>query len=86
MTFADIPLLPVVGSKGENQFNFQLHWLNNKELEFTMEAEIILQELHRGTLGNDDSHEGHNCDSRHDGSDSDHHHEENDPDGRCVYI
>ncbi|KAK3098460.1 hypothetical protein FSP39_019692 [Pinctada imbricata] len=72
----DIPLLPVVGAKGENQFNFQLHWLNNKELEFTMEAEIILQELHHGTLGGEEGQEGHHYDNHHDGSDSDHHQEQ----------
>ncbi|CAC5419370.1 DMXL [Mytilus coruscus] len=46
----DIPLLPVVNTDGDVQHNFQLHWLNNKELQFTMEAETILQEMHKGTM------------------------------------
>lgn len=28
-----------------NMFQFSLHWLNNKEIYFSMEAEKILQEL-----------------------------------------
>ncbi|XP_055901191.1 dmX-like protein 2 isoform X3 [Biomphalaria glabrata] len=43
----DIPLLPIVGNKEDVDNNFRLHWLNNKELEFTMEAEKLLQELHQ---------------------------------------
>ncbi|XP_035825075.1 dmX-like protein 2 [Aplysia californica] len=43
----DIPLLPIVGSKDDVDSNFRLHWLNNKDLEFTMEAEKLLQELHQ---------------------------------------
>ncbi|VDI15898.1 Hypothetical predicted protein [Mytilus galloprovincialis] len=55
----DIPLLPVVNTDGDVQHNFQLHWLNNKELQFTMEAETILQEMHKGTMyeGQMDNHE-----------------------------
>ncbi|XP_033750320.1 dmX-like protein 2 [Pecten maximus] len=60
----DIPLLPVVGTKGEVQHNFQLHWLNNKELQFTMEAEVILQDMHKSSVG----HHHHDHDI---GSDSD---------------
>lgn len=63
----DVPLLPVIGSK-DQQFNFQLHWLNNKELQFTMEAEVILQDMHRGVLNVD----GHSEDPQHEASDSDH--------------
>ncbi|XP_069136751.1 dmX-like protein 2 [Argopecten irradians] len=61
----DIPLLPVVGSKSEAQHNFQLHWLNNKELQFTMEAEVILQDLHKSSISH---HHHHDLDV---GSDSD---------------
>ncbi|CAL1529694.1 unnamed protein product [Lymnaea stagnalis] len=43
----DIPLLPIVGNKEDVDNNFRLHWLNNKDLEFTMEAEKLLQELHQ---------------------------------------
>lgn len=54
----------MVGAKGDVQHNFQLHWLNNKELQFTMEAEVILQELHKSSV----SHHHHDADM---GSDSD---------------
>lgn len=75
----DVPLLPVIGSK-DQQFNFQLHWLNNKELQFTMEAEVILQDMHRGVLNVD----GHSEDPQHEASDSDrddHHVDEVDKSG-----
>ncbi|XP_056021522.1 dmX-like protein 2 isoform X2 [Ostrea edulis] len=65
----DVPLLPVIGSKGDQQFNFQLHWLNNKELQFTMEAEIILQDMHKGVLNVDSHGDEH---GNHEASDSDH--------------
>ncbi|XP_052281684.1 dmX-like protein 2 isoform X4 [Dreissena polymorpha] len=43
----DIPLAPTLGRKAGGEHTFQLHWLNNKELQFTMESEKILQEMHR---------------------------------------
>ncbi|XP_064608806.1 dmX-like protein 2 isoform X2 [Liolophura sinensis] len=47
----DIPLLPTVGGRGHIvETDFRLHWLNNKELQFSMEAETILQELHRKSI------------------------------------
>ena len=45
LIFSDLPLLSVVGSQS-SAGSFRLHWLNNKELQFTMEAERLLQELH----------------------------------------
>jgi hypothetical protein len=68
---SDIPLLPVIGSKGDQQFNFQLHWLNNKELQFTMEAEVILQDMHKGVL-NVDSHGDDHHHGNQEASDSEH--------------
>lgn len=48
---SDIPLLPTVGGRGHTmESDFRLHWLNNKELQFSMEAETILQELHRKSI------------------------------------
>ncbi|XP_059222460.1 dmX-like protein 2 [Stomoxys calcitrans] len=43
----DIPLVPSMQSTSDssNQNNFVLHWLNNKEMDFTIQAEAILQEL-----------------------------------------
>lgn len=49
----DIPLLPTTGSSNDQLFHFQLNWLNNKELQFTTEAEKILQEMHKHTSIND---------------------------------
>ncbi|KAL8625455.1 hypothetical protein ACOMHN_018600 [Nucella lapillus] len=49
----DLPLQPLTGNpKAAN--NFRVHWLNNKELQFTMEAEKLLQELH-SKLQNEES-------------------------------
>nr|KAG5690689.1 hypothetical protein BaRGS_013475 [Batillaria attramentaria] len=55
----DIPLLPMTGSH-EARHNFRLHWLDNKELQFTMEAEKLLQELHT-KLMHDESITAHNA-------------------------
>ncbi|XP_044020160.1 dmX-like protein 2 isoform X2 [Aphidius gifuensis] len=44
----DIPLVPsLITDDPEREPNFILHWLNNKEMHFTMQAENILQELTR---------------------------------------
>lgn len=46
--FVDIPLVPsLITGDPEREPNFILHWLNNKEMHFTMQAESILQELTR---------------------------------------
>lgn len=70
----DIPLVPSIQSNDPcNQPNFILHWLNNKEMHFTMQAEAILQDLTRKVIEkeqmnnvssttsehNSDGHEGH---------------------------
>lgn len=71
----DIPLVPSMQSTDPtNQPNFILHWLNNKEMHFTMQAEAILQELTRKVIEkeqfganmstgtsehNSDGHDGH---------------------------
>ncbi|XP_076465247.1 dmX-like protein 2 isoform X2 [Babylonia areolata] len=41
----DLPLQPLTGNT-QAAHSFRVHWLNNKELQFTMEAEKLLQELH----------------------------------------
>uniref|UniRef100_T1GAP9 Uncharacterized protein n=1 Tax=Megaselia scalaris TaxID=36166 RepID=T1GAP9_MEGSC len=42
----DIPLVPSMQtSDPSNHINFILHWLNNKEMHFSLQAEGILQEL-----------------------------------------
>lgn len=47
----DIPLVPSLKvnptstSASDSHNNFGLHWLNNKEMHFTLQAEVILQEL-----------------------------------------
>lgn len=43
-TFLDIPLLPAIGtmSKGAAP-NFVVNWLNNKELQYTLASEMLLQ-------------------------------------------
>ena len=39
-----------MGNKCDMECNFRLHWLNNKELHFTVEAEKILHDLHKRLL------------------------------------
>lgn len=51
---ADIPLLPSISSLSavddeEPGGPFTVHWLNNKELHFTLAMEVFLQQL-RGSL------------------------------------
>ena len=48
---------------------FQLHWVNNKELQFTMESEKILQEMHKSSLY--DEHARHQSYESQTDSDSD---------------
>lgn len=48
LSTTDIPLVPsLITGDPEREPNFILHWLNNKEMHFTMQAESILQELTR---------------------------------------
>ncbi len=40
---SDIPLLPAMSSAdGAHELNFVVHWLDNKELHFSQQAERIL--------------------------------------------
>lgn len=61
---ADIPLLPSISSLSCNDDEepgglFTVHWLNNKELNFTLAMEVFLQQL-QGSLDqqNECSQEG----------------------------
>ena len=60
--------MPVVGGKIKTDTGFQLHWVNNKELQFTMESEKILQEMHKGSLYEEQAHhhDHHSYDSHSD--------------------
>ncbi|KAF2367901.1 RAVE complex protein Rav1 C-terminal [Trinorchestia longiramus] len=56
----DIPLVPSLsssslpgGGSDESEHNFVLHWLNNKEMHFTQEAENILLEVSKKALEKD---------------------------------
>ncbi|KAH0954621.1 hypothetical protein HN011_003189 [Eciton burchellii] len=52
----DIPLVPsLITGDPEREPNFILHWLNNKEMHFTMQAENILQELTRKVVEKEES-------------------------------
>lgn len=54
---SDIPLVPAMssGNNAGGANKFSLHWLNNKEIYFSLEAEKILQELTKIALKRDDS-------------------------------
>jgi len=44
VTVTDIPLVPsLVTGDPDREPNFILHWLNNKEMHFSLQAENILQ-------------------------------------------
>lgn len=56
----DIPLVPSMQTNDPIfQPNFVLHWLNNKEMHFTMQAENLLQELARKVVEIDDQNNSH---------------------------
>uniref|UniRef100_A0A182QT69 RAVE complex protein Rav1 C-terminal domain-containing protein n=1 Tax=Anopheles farauti TaxID=69004 RepID=A0A182QT69_9DIPT len=51
----DIPLVPSMHTTDPStQPNFILHWLNNKEMHFTLQAEGILQEMTRKVIERED--------------------------------
>ncbi|XP_060840547.1 dmX-like protein 2 isoform X2 [Rhopalosiphum padi] len=51
----DIPLVPSLSSTDpEREPNFVLHWLNNKEMHFSLQAEAILNELTKKVVEKDD--------------------------------
>ena len=59
----DIPLVPSLSGqsksgsnnpKDKQKHNFVLHWLNNKEMEFTAQAEKIMEDLLKMALERDD--------------------------------
>lgn len=44
--FLDIPLLPAISAmSGSGDGSFVVHWLNNKEFQFTLSAENIIDEM-----------------------------------------
>ncbi|XP_034672177.1 dmX-like protein 2 isoform X1 [Drosophila subobscura] len=56
----DIPLVPSMQtSDPANQNVFILHWLNNKEMHFTLQAEAILQELTKKVIDEENGHGHH---------------------------
>ncbi|XP_034490581.1 dmX-like protein 2 [Drosophila innubila] len=59
----DIPLVPSMQtSDPSNQNVFILHWLNNKEMHFTLQAEAILQELTKKVIDEENGqHHHHNA-------------------------
>ena len=70
---SDIPLLPAMSSSdGTHELNFVVHWLDNKELHFTREAERIIMELtkQRNTPTPEDGATSDDVDMEDDGSGS----------------
>lgn len=65
----DIPLVPSMQTNDPAaQPNFILHWLNNKEMHFSLQAEGIMQELTRKLMEKDDLNiflTGENSNSEH---------------------
>ncbi|XP_001850447.2 dmX-like protein 2 isoform X2 [Culex quinquefasciatus] len=59
----DIPLVPSMHTNDPSaQPNFILHWLNNKEMHFSLQAEAILQEMTRKVIEKEDLLSGANSD------------------------
>ena len=61
----DIPLVPSISGQGKSgsvsgpsnskaKHNFVLHWMNNKEMEFTVQAEKIMEDMLKMALERDD--------------------------------
>lgn len=60
LVFADIPLNPSSKSSFDN--GFMVHWLNNKELQFTVESERLMNDINRKSACPDEAY--------HDGADT----------------
>ncbi|XP_065223519.1 dmX-like protein 2 isoform X2 [Planococcus citri] len=55
----DIPLVPsLITGDPEREPNFVLHWLNNKEMHFSIQAESILNELTKKVVEKEDLYGG----------------------------
>ncbi|CRK90097.1 CLUMA_CG003815, isoform A [Clunio marinus] len=74
----DIPLVPSMQTNDPaSQPNFILHWLNNKEMHFSLQAESIMQDMTRKLIekedlnnlltGGENSHSEHSADDHHHG-------------------
>lgn len=62
----DIPLVPSMhSSDSSNQNSFILHWLNNKEINFSLQAEAILQELTKKIIDEESTNASTNNISEH---------------------
>ncbi|GAB0086325.1 dmX-like protein 2 [Sergentomyia squamirostris] len=60
----DIPLVPSMQTTDPStQPNFILHWLNNKEMHFSLQAESILQDMARKIIEKDDNQSVSNVNS-----------------------
>lgn len=68
---SDIPLVPsLITDDPEREPNFILHWLNNKEMHFTMQAEHILQDLTRKVVEKEEGLQNHDVEhGEHDSED-----------------
>lgn len=76
----DIPLVPSMQSNDpSNQPNFILHWLNNKEMHFTMQAESILQDLTRKVIEKEQMNNVSSGTSEHNSDGHDAHDEQHPP-------
>ncbi|XP_055600710.1 dmX-like protein 2 isoform X3 [Uranotaenia lowii] len=61
----DIPLVPSMHTNDPSvQPNFILHWLNNKEMHFSLQAESILQEMTRKVIEKEDLLSGPNSEGQ----------------------
>ncbi|XP_058830025.1 dmX-like protein 2 isoform X3 [Topomyia yanbarensis] len=64
----DIPLVPSMHTNDPStQPNFILHWLNNKEMHFSLQAEGILQEMTRKVIEKEDLLSGANSEGQSEG-------------------
>lgn len=72
----DIPLVPSMETNDPaSQPNFILHWLNNKEMHFSLQAEAILQEMARKVIEKEDLQNLSNVNSEGQSEVNDMHHE-----------
>lgn len=81
----DIPLVPSMQTNDPaTQPNFILHWLNNKEMHFSLQAEAILQEMTRKVIEKEDMlnlSNANNSEGHSEAPDYQHHHSQHQHDG-----
>ncbi|XP_047120921.1 dmX-like protein 2 [Schistocerca piceifrons] len=68
----DIPLVPSLIGSPDSEPNFILHWLNNKEMHFSLQAESILHEITKKQMEKEEAMENKENGEPHESEQDDH--------------